>query len=173
MRNRVSRAATRAFTLIEVMIAILIVVAIGGLAAYNLMGTKKKADTGLATIEFQTLQKGLKQFYYTHNRYPSDEEGVKVLWDKTAMTDEEEAKKWEQILENPLPNDKWGNPWKYAQKSEHGNEDMYDLSSAGPDKQEGTDDDLTSWPKEGDPTSGESTPSSSGSSSGSSSKTGG
>lgn len=157
MRNRISRATARAFTLIEVMIAILIVVAIGALAAYNLMGAKKKADAGLGTIDFQTLQKGLKQFYYTHNRYPSDEEGVKVLWDKTAMTDEEEAKKWEKVLENPLPNDHWGNPWKYAQKSEHGNEDMYDLSSAGPDKQEGTDDDLISWPKEGDSASGPST----------------
>lgn len=150
MRHRISRAGARAFTLIEVMIAILIVVAIGALAAYNLMGAKKKADSGLGTIDFQTLQKGLKQFYYDHNRYPTDEEGVKVLWDKTAMTDEEESKKWEKILENPLPTDHWGNPWKYSQKSEHGVEDMYDLSSAGPDKQEGTDDDLVSWSKDSD-----------------------
>lgn len=157
MQNRIPRAAARAFTLIEVMIAILIVVAIGALAAYNLMGAKKKADAGLGTIDFQTLQKGLKQFYYNHNRYPTDEEGVKVLWDKAAMTDEEEAKKWEKLLEAPLPNDHWGNPWKYAQKSEHGSEDMYDLSSAGPDKQEGTDDDLISWPKDGDSASGGST----------------
>lgn len=157
MRKRITQATARAFTLIEVMIAIAIVVAIGAIAAYNLMGAKKKADVGLGTIDFQTLQKGLKQFNFNHNRFPTDEEGVKVLWDKTAMTDEEEAKKWEKLLEAPLPTDHWGNPWKYAQKGEHGNEDMYDLSSAGPDKQEGTDDDLISWPKEGE-TSGGDTP---------------
>jgi len=164
MRKRFTQASSRAFTLIEVMIAILIVVAIGALAAYNLMGAKKKADAGLGTIDFQTLQKGLKQFYYTHNRYPTDEEGVKVLWDKAAMTDEEEAKKWEKVLENPLPADHWGNPWKYSQKSEHGTEDMYDLSSAGPDKQDGTDDDLISWPKEGETSSGDTSSTSKGTS---------
>lgn len=151
MTNRYDRRHVgqgRGFTLIEVMIVILIIVAIGGLVAFNAIGSKKKADTGLATADFNTLKSTLKQFYFEHNRYPTDEEGIKVLWDKAAMTDEEAAKKWTKLLEAPMAKDRWGNEWQYRQKSEHGDEDTYDLWSAGPDKQEGNEDDIVSWTKE-------------------------
>jgi hypothetical protein len=44
-----------------------------------------------------------------------------------------------------MPNDRFGNAWGYRQVSEHGEEDKYDLWSAGRDKQEGTGDDINSW----------------------------
>jgi hypothetical protein len=68
------------------------------------------------------------------------------------MTEEEDAKKWTKLIEKPVPKDKWGNEWGYRQKSEHGDEDTYDLWSYGKDRQENTDDDITSWEKEGDGT---------------------
>lgn len=135
----------RGFTLIEVMIVILIVLALGGLVAYNLVGTKKEADAGVVKIQMDNIGYALKQFNLKYGRYPSDEEGLRVLWDKSALTDENEAKNWTKYLEEPIPNDKWGSPWGYRQKSEHLSEDMYDLWSFGPDKQEGTEDDITSW----------------------------
>lgn len=143
--GRIGKAARRGFTLIEVMIVILIVLALGGLVAYNLIGTKKEADAGVVKIQMNQIRDALKMFNFKFGRYPSDEEGVRVLWDKSALTDENEAKNWTKLLEQPLPNDKWGSPWGYRQKSEHGDESMYDLWSVGPDKQEGTEDDLTSW----------------------------
>lgn len=158
------RGARRAFTLIEVMIVILIVLALGGLVAWNLMGTKEEADAGIAKIQMNSVEEALKQFRFRHNRYPTDAEGVAVLWDKEKMTEENDLKNWKKLLDKPVPKDKWGNEWGYRQVSEHGDETMYDLWSYGPDRQEGTDDDLTSWEKEGDSTA----PSDSGSSSSSS-----
>lgn len=137
----------RGFTLIEVMIVIVIVLALGGLVAYNLMGTKEKAEDDLVRIDMNTMKQALKQFRFTHNRYPTDEEGLKILWDKTAMQDEEEVKKWTKLLEAPMPKDKYGSEWGYRQKSEHGDEDTFDLWSVGRDKNEGTDDDVVSWDK--------------------------
>lgn len=142
--------AARGFTLIEVMIVILIVLALGGLVAYNLLGTKEDAENKLAKIDMQTIQAALKQFRFDHGRYPTDEEGIEVLWLKDKMTDEEEAKKWKKLLEKPMPNDRFGNQWGYRQKAENSDEDIYEIWSYGRDKQEGTEDDIVSWDAESD-----------------------
>lgn len=166
----------RGFTLIEVMIVIVIVLALGSLVAYNLLGTKEKAEDDLVRIDMNTIKAALKQFRFDHNRYPSDDEGLKALWDKTAIQDEDEAKKWTKLLEEPMPKDRYGNEWGYRQKSEHGDEDTYDLWSYGRDKLEGTPDDIVSWTTDdkdatgASGSSGTSTPTGGGASS---SKTGG
>jgi general secretion pathway protein G len=147
-------AARGGFTLIEVMIVILIVLALGGLVAYNLLGTKEDAENKLCKIDMNTLEQALKQFRFDHGRYPTDEEGLEVLWSKEKLQDEEEAKKWRKLLEQPMPNDRFGNQWGYRQNSEHGEEDRYDLWSYGRDKQEGTADDIVSWKAEEDASGG-------------------
>ena len=146
--NGMRGSLRRGFTLIEVMIVIFIVLALGGLVMYNLMGSRDKAVDGLATIDHNSLKGALRTFRLTHGRYPTDDEGIKVLWDKNAMQDEESIKLWEKILEAPMPLDRWGQAWGYRQVSENGDEKMYDLWSNGPDKQEGTEDDIVSWTTE-------------------------
>ena len=169
-----SRRAAKGFTLIEVLIAILIVVAIGGLVAWNVLGKRKEANVGLVQIQMNQIKDALRDFHLVYDRYPSDEEGIKVLWDKTTMQDEQDSAKWRKFIEKPIANDLWGNEWGYRQKSEHGDEETFDLWSYGPDKQEGTDDDLVNWDKNaeegGSPTGGSP---SGGSPSGSGSPTGG
>jgi len=145
---RTARSAARGFTLIEVMIVIFIVLALGGLVAYNLMGKKDEAVNSLARADMNTIKAGLKMFRFEHGRYPTDEEGLAVLWDKERMSDEEEVKKWRKQLEAPMPKDRFGNEWGYRQVSEHGEESTYDMWSYGPDKIEGTDDDIVSWDKD-------------------------
>jgi len=155
----VRRGERGGFTLIEVMIVILIVLALGGLVAFNLLGTKEKADADIGKIDRNTLQAALKQFRFEHGRYPTDEEGLRALWEKEALTDEADLAKWSKLIEKPMPQDRWGNEWGYRQLGEHGDETMYDLWSYGPDKQEGTPDDIVSWDaaadgEDGDPAGG-------------------
>lgn len=159
----VRMVSSRGFTLIEVMIVILIVLALGGLVAYNLLGTKEDADNKIAKIDMQTIQQGLKMFRFEYGRYPTDEEGIEVLWSKDKLTDEEDLKKWKKFLEKPMPNDRFGNQWGYRQKAENSEEDIYEIWSYGRDKQEGTDDDIVSWDKDADSSLG---PAGSGSSGG-------
>ena len=146
--DRSKTLARSGFTLIEVMIVILIVLALGGLVAYNLLGTKEDAENKLCKIDMNTIEQSLKQYRFDHGRYPTDEEGLEVLWNKEKLQDEEEAKKWRKLLEQPMPRDRFGNEWGYRQVSEHGEEDKYDLWSYGRDKQEGTADDINSWKTE-------------------------
>ena len=167
-RRGVGLRSSRGFTLIEVMIVIAIVVALGTLVGIAALSRGKEAKQGIATSQLSTIRNALKLFYADFDRYPSDEEGLRVLWDKSALGgDEAEQKKWRGYLEDPMPNDVWERAWGYRQKSSHGDESKYDAWSNGPDGQEGTEDDITSWPKEGSGTDGGSSPSSSGTSSGS------
>jgi general secretion pathway protein G len=143
MRSR--RGWRGGFTLIEVMIVIAIVLALSGLIGYAVMSRRDEAKLSLAKIEMNTVKEGLKYFRLDYDRYPTDEEGLKVLWDKSALSADADQSKWKPYLEQPIPNDKWGTPWVYKGVGEHGDGTMYDLSSNGPDKQPGTDDDITSW----------------------------
>ena len=68
-----------------------------------------------------------------------DLDGLMALIEKP--DDEEEAKKWAgPYLKAESLKDSWGNDYIYVYPGEY-NEDGYDLSSAGPDGEEGTDDD--------------------------------
>jgi general secretion pathway protein G len=141
--------ARRAFTLIEVMIVIAIILALSALVGVALFSRQKEAKSSLAQIDMNTIKKGLQQFYLDYDRFPTDEEGLAVLWSKESLSAEGDQGKWKKYLEEPMPNDRWGRAWGYRQTSEHGDDTKYDLWSFGPDGQEGTDDDITSWPKEG------------------------
>ncbi len=158
---RFSRPARDGFTLIEVMIVLAILAALFGLVAINVVGSKKDAKVGEARIALGTIERALDMFYADFDRYPTEEEGVKVLWDKESLVTEDEAdqEKWRKRLQKPSPNDPWGTAWGYRAESEHGAE--YDLWSNGADKEEGTDDDIVSWVEDEEGGSSSSTDSSS------------
>lgn len=150
MRSRPPLAA-RGFTLLEVMIVIVIILAIAGLVTVNLMGSRDEATKGTVNIQLKSLKDALKQFNLAFNRYPTEEEGLAVLWDKSSITDEEQTK-WRAFVDEPIPNDPWGSPWGYRAESESGR--AFDLWSNGPDKQEGTEDDISVWKTSGDEVEG-------------------
>jgi general secretion pathway protein G len=143
------------FTLIEVMIVIAIVLALSGLIGVALFRQRDAAKADLVRTDMNSLKAALDLFRLDYDRYPTDEEGLAVLWDKNKLSassggdTEADAAKWKGYMKDPLPNDKWGSAWGYRQVSEHGDETKFDLWSFGPDKQEGTEDDIVSWNKDG------------------------
>jgi len=147
--RRFARSA-RGFTLLEVMIVIVIILAILGIVGVNLMGAKKKADVGVAKATIKNIQNALKAFSLDFNRYPmEDGEGLAALWDKSVI-DEADQGKWREggYLDEKQENDAWGTPYIYrlttsddAASGETSGEPFI-LFSAGPDKQEGTSDDV-------------------------------
>ncbi len=144
---RVRLRGRRGFTLIEVMIVIALVVALTGLVGIALLGRRDDANVELTRVDMNTLRQALDQFYFDMNRWPTDEEGLAVLWDRNALQvdNESQEQRWRAYLNDPMPRDRWGNEWGYRQVSEFADESRYDLWSNGPDGQEGTDDDITNW----------------------------
>lgn len=142
-RHDSPRRARRAFTLIELLIVIAILLAIGGLVVVNLLPKKEEADINLMQAQIDQFDASLKYFKLAMNRYPTEDEGLRALWSRDAIEDEEEAQRWNgPHLENPNPRDTWGSEWIYRQPSEI--EGLaYDIISLGPDKEQDTADDIT------------------------------
>jgi general secretion pathway protein G len=150
MKDRNARriAGARAgFTLIEVMIVIAIVLALATVVGVAVFGRRDQAKKDMGTIDLNTIKNAMGQFRLDFDRWPKDEEGVAVLWDKSKLDPEAEPSKWKgPYLQEPMPKDRWGNEWGYRQVSERSNDETkFDLWSFGPDGQEGTEDDLNSW----------------------------
>lgn len=145
---RVSRRRQRrAFTIIEVMIVIAIILALSGLVGFALLGQSAKAKKGIAETQLRLIKGGIKAFYIDFSRFPTDDEGIASLWNKTLIESEEDQALWTKYLESPVPTDPWGSPWGYRAESEN-REGEYDLWSYGPDKQDGTDDDINAFAAE-------------------------
>ena len=141
-RRRIS-SGRRAFTILELLIVIAILLAIGGIVLINVLGAQDRADIGVTQVQMQALSDAMKQFRVDMKRYPTEEEGVAVLWSSSALEDEEAASAWGgPYLEKPVANDQWGNAWVYRNPSD--TEGLpYDLLSTGPDGEEDSEDDIS------------------------------
>lgn len=142
VRRRTPRAR-RGFTLIEVLIVLAIVLALSALVGIAIFGRQDEAKGKLAEIDLNSLKSALRGFRLDFDRFPTDEEGLAVLWSNETLDAEVPEGTWRKYLESPMATDRWGNAWNYRAESENGED--YDLWSNGPDGEEGTEDDIVSW----------------------------
>ncbi len=134
----------RAFTILELLIVIGILLAIGGLVLYNVLGASERADQQMTKARIKDFERALEAFRFDMKRWPSEEEGLAVLWTSERLDSEDETGNWQgPYLKEPNPRDIWGTEWIYRQPSQVRDERPYDIISAGPDRQEGTEDDIT------------------------------
>jgi general secretion pathway protein G len=151
MSNSLSKSASRrravrrsGFTILELLIVIGILLAIGSLVLVNVLGASEKADVQLTRVQLKTFEDALDRFRVEMKRFPTEEEGLAVLWSKEAIAnDEDKAKYGEPYLKEPKPKDTWGSEWIFRAPSTIIEGQNYDIISIGPDKQEGTEDDIT------------------------------
>ena len=145
MRKSVRKSVrNRGFTILELLIVIGILLAIGSLVLVNVLGASEKADLKLARAQLQAFENALETFRVELKRWPTDEEGLSVLWSKEAIaTDEDKAKYGGPYLKEPKPKDTWGNAWIFHAPSTVIDGANFDIISIGPDGQEGTEDDIS------------------------------
>lgn len=143
MRRR-KPIARRGFTILELLIVIGILIAISGLVLVNVLGASEKADKKLALAQIKAFEGALETFKAEVKRWPTEEEGLSVLWSRDALQEEADREKWGgPYLKEPKPKDTWGNAWIYRQPSQIVEGFPFDIICLGPDGQEGTDDDIT------------------------------
>ena len=80
MKDKRQRQA--GFTLIELMVVLFILGLLAMLVAPRLMGRVGKAKINTAQTQIQMLATALDLFHLDVGRYPTDEEGLKVLYSK-------------------------------------------------------------------------------------------
>jgi general secretion pathway protein G len=140
--RRGSRIA-RGFTLMEILVVLAILGLLAGLAINHLGKIWEKARIDAATLFVNTTAKtALMRYTLETHAPPTTAEGLQAL----VVAPTARASDWHGPYFDPpeVPVDPWGEPYQYAAPGVH-NESGFDIWSKGPDKQNGTADDIGNW----------------------------
>ncbi|MDR0870820.1 MAG: type II secretion system major pseudopilin GspG [Planctomycetaceae bacterium] len=140
-------ARRRGFTLIEVMIVLLIMLALAGLAVFSYTGTLESANRKNTLTYVKGLASALELYKVGVGQYPSTEQGLGAL--QEAPQDLVNPNSWAgpYLKDSAATEDPWGNPYQYVCPGNR-SRDGFDVWSIGPDRVDGSDDDLGNWTKE-------------------------
>ena len=142
MKPRLGR--NEAFTLIELMVVLVILAVLAVAIVPNVVGKSDKAKHTKAIADIAVIEGLLDQFYLDLGRYPTTDEGLRVLYHPT----EEDKEKWAgPYSKKPIANDPWGRPYVYESPGSRTNA-PYEVMSSGKDGKEGGeswDADVVSW----------------------------
>ena len=136
-----NRSARRAFTLMEVLLAIAMISLLAFIVVINVDKTMTSSQEKITeSFVNNSLATPLMSYKLAIGKYPSTEEGLNALLNAP----ESAGDRWKGPYVRSLPLDPWGNPYQYrypAQKSKDG----YDVWSMGPDGQNEAEDDIGNW----------------------------
>lgn len=140
------RTSRRAFTLLEIMIALAILGLLVGLSVSNFSGAFDGAQISTAKLFVnESMKLPLTSYRIAMGDYPSTADGLRALITPPATR----AEQWHgpYLADGKLPVDPWQEPYIYRYPGTH-NKTGYDIFSKGPDKTEGTKDDIGNWSEE-------------------------
>lgn len=137
MLKSTSRAMLRGFSLIEILIAILLVGLVAGAVAVAMFGQLDSGRKGAARSQAYEIAKALDVYRLQVGHFPTEAEGG-----LDALT---HPPKGEPVMER-LPEDPWGNAYVYVYPGTH-NKNKPDVISKGPDGLLDTEDDIGNWPE--------------------------
>ena len=132
MKTQSIKKNASAFTMIEIMVVIIIIGILAATIIPQFIGTTFDAKVSASKGHLAELESAVERFYVTMDRYPTADEGLKVLVE--APTDD--SKNWRGPYIKELRNDPWGNPYQYRYPgTKHAN--SYDIWSRGADGADG------------------------------------
>ena len=130
----------KGFTLIELLLVLVILATLATVIVPKFTKRSEQAKITAAGTDISNMEVSLDAFEIDTGRYPTNNEGIKALIEEPS-----DAEGWKgPYLKRGVPKDPWGNEYSYKQPGQN-NEYGYDLYSSGPDKQEGTEDDIINW----------------------------
>lgn len=141
---RLQRAA---FTLLEMLIVLAIIGLIAALAVPQLLGRQQDAQIKASQAKIKGFEDAIKYFAVDHDgEYPQGGADTVVGILINPGTDKN-GRALKPYVED-VPSDAWGNPLQYeyppsGNRATPGGKPA--IWSLGPDKQDGTDDDITNW----------------------------
>jgi general secretion pathway protein G len=124
------------FSLIEIMIVIVIIGLLAGVVTVNVRGNLIKAKQTIARQDLSVIVDALARFWSEHSRYPTNDEGLNVLWQKPASGAEP------YLTKEPV--DPWGRSYVYVSPGPNGPFVVICLGADGQEGGEGADADISS-----------------------------
>jgi general secretion pathway protein G len=125
----------KGFTLVEVLLVLAILVVLGSLVTVSIVQVQKSSNVKTAISQIKMLESAVILYRVEIGQMPEALEDLRTLPQGLKNQD-----KWRPFIDKSLPIDPWGNDYQY-QVIENGDKCL--ISSYGPDKNEGGNDDIT------------------------------
>ena len=109
------------FSLVELMVVIVIIGLLATIVIINVMPAADRAAVTKARADIATLEQGIEMYRLDNLRYPTGQEGLQALLSGNYI--------------RRLPDDPWGNPYRYSAPGPEGR--PYQIASLGADGREG------------------------------------
>lgn len=135
------RQRSRGFTLIEIMVVVVIIGLLAAIVVPNLVDRIDEAATTKAGTDIRLLENSVNLFYVDNYRYPTEEEGLRILVGNRGGVGGTEFKQYVPRL----PVDPWDNDYLYANPGEHGKFDIYTYGADGKEGGDGINSDIGNW----------------------------
>ena len=133
-RARMSGVAQRGMTLVELMVVVTVLALMATAVSISVVKVLEQAKIGKAKGDISTFNTALDFYYNLEGEYPNQGQGLNSL-----IQPGEDGKRY--LKQSKLPADPWKQEYLYRYPGTK-NSDNYDVCSKGPDKQEGTQDDI-------------------------------
>lgn len=126
------RSARHAFTLLELLLVLAILVVLGGIVAVNVVGTNEAAMQDATTTQMKMLKQNIDMYRIRINGLPDTLDSL-----RDGPSDAAKKAKWVAPILTEVPKDAWGNDFQYEVSG-----NTYELRSGGIDGQLNTEDDI-------------------------------
>jgi general secretion pathway protein G len=129
------------FTLVELLLVLTILGILAGLVIPKFSGRTEQARITATQTQIENFGNALDQYEIDCGYYPKGRNGLQEL-----ISAPRNANNWRgpYLKTDSIPLDQWQNAYIYECPGKH-NPSGYDLSSAGPDMQANTADDICNW----------------------------
>jgi general secretion pathway protein G len=143
MKTRWRSSRSGGFTLIEIMVVVVIIGILAATIIPQFIGTTHDAKVSAAKAHIAELESALERFNVHLDRYPTMDEGLKILVEAPSGED----KKWRGPYIKQLRPDPWGNPYQYRFPGVHHTTsfDLWSRGADGSDGGEGQATDIGNW----------------------------
>ena len=141
--TQTARATVRALmrpkgmSLLEIMVVITPIGLVAAAVSVAVMNQLEKGEMDTARNQAFEISKSLELYKLQNGSFPSTAQGLAVL---------ASPPKGKPIMER-VPQDPWGEEYIYVIPGQK-NSGKFDVRSKGPDRSEGTEDDVGNWPEE-------------------------
>lgn len=132
--SRYSSSVRRAaFTLLELLLVLSILVVIGGIVVVNISGAQSDANINATQAQLNSLKNNVVYYKLKMNSLPETLDNL-----RDGPSDSAKKAKWVDSIIETVPVDAWGNKFDFSAK---GNE--FEIKSGGLDGQMNTEDDIS------------------------------
>lgn len=125
------------FTLMEILLVLAILVILGALVGVSFSRIRQNSMIDAAKTQISNLETCVRTYQIDVGKYPASDAGLESL---LSPPSDAPSNKWRgpYLEASQLPLDPWQNPYTYTLISP----DQFEITSNGPDGQQGTEDDV-------------------------------